>query len=372
MEVFFLANLMDYIAWRGDLSFDAAPFGAVDAMILAQLAYIDFSDIAPETVTPDGILLAQAAHALVTADDVPARLGTMGDKNRSLLLAAGRSVRFCTVRLCGVRSELDAARTTQFAAMIACLPNGEAAVCFRGTDNTLTGWKEDLNMSYLSPIPAQETAAAYLMQASDALARPLHVLGHSKGGNLAVYASALTPEDVQAHIRSVYSFDGPGLPADRVQEAGYLAIQDRLHLLIPRTSIVGMLLAHGADYTVVRSDALLARQHELFSWQVLGAQPITESEPDAASRYINETLDTWLETLSPEDRERFIDALFELLSASGASTLKELSANLHAGAPAMAAAFTKLDTPSRLVLVRGVKELASAALSNLNLSDKNS
>ena len=131
------------------------------------------------------------------------------------------------------------------------------------------------------------------------------------------------------------------------------------------------MLAHDAQYTVVRSDALLTKQHALFSWQVLGAGPVIETEPDSASRYINETLDRWLSTLSPEDRERFIDALFELLGASGATTLKELSGSLHAGAPAMAIAFTKLDNPSRLVLVRGVKELASAALASLNPTDKN-
>lgn len=365
-----MPNLMDYIAWRGDLSFDASPFGAVDAMILAQLSYIDFTDVVPADFVPDGILLAQAAHALLTAPDADARLGAMQDKNRSLLLAASRSIRFCTLRLCGMRSINDDTLTLQFAALTACLPNGEAAVCYRGTDNTLTGWKEDLNMSYLSPVPAQEMAAAYLTRARHTLACPLHVLGHSKGGNLAVYAGAFVPADVQSAIMQVYSFDGPGLPQERLLDAGYAAVRSRLRLFIPRTSIVGMMLAHDAQYTVVRSDALLAKQHALFSWQVLGAGPVVEPEPDAASRYINETLDAWLETLSPQDRERFIDALFELLGASGAVTLKELSANLHAGAPAMAAAFAKLDPPSRQVLVRGVKTLAAAALSQLNPSEK--
>lgn len=364
------ANLLDYIAWRGDLPLTSVPFGAVDAMILAQLSYIDFTGIAPSDVTPDGILLAQAAHALLSAPGADAHLGVMQEKNRSLLLAASRSIRFCTLRLCGVRSECDDALTLQFAAMTACLPDGSAAVCFRGTDNTLTGWKEDLNMSYMCPVPAQEMAAAYLSRVSHALSRPLHVLGHSKGGNLAVYAGAFTPDAVQAQVRDVYSFDGPGLPLERLRTDGYLAVRDRLRLFVPRTSIVGMLLAHDACFTVVRSDALLTHQHSLFSWQVLGAAPVAESEPDAASRYINETIDRWLETLPTEDRERFIDALFELLRASGATTLKELSSNLHAGAPAMAAAFARLDTPSRLVLVKGVKELASAALSVLPRPEK--
>ena len=133
------ANLLDYIAWRGDLPLTSVPFGAVDAMILAQLSYIDFTGIAPSDVTPDGILLAQAAHALLSAPGADAHLGVMQEKNRSLLLAASRSIRFCTLRLCGVRSECDDALTLQFAAMTACLPDGSAAVCFRGTDNTLTG-----------------------------------------------------------------------------------------------------------------------------------------------------------------------------------------------------------------------------------------
>jgi hypothetical protein len=365
-----MSNMLDYVAWRGDLPFTAAPFCAVDAMILAQLSYLHFDAFAPQEIIPGGVLLAQAAHALLSAPDAQARLGVMCDKNRALLLALGRSARFGAVRLSGVQSALDPQQALQFAALTLCLPDGTAAVCFRGTDNTLAGWKEDLSMSYLCPVPAQELAAAYLTRAACALSAPLRVLGHSKGGNLALYASAFMPAALQPRVSSVYSFDGPGLPVDRLSTPGYVAIRERVRLFVPRTSIVGMLLAHDAHYTVVRSDALLVRQHALFSWQVLGSAPIPEKEPDAASRYINETIDAWLATLPPQDRERFIDALFELLSASGASTLRELSSTLRAGAPAMAAAFARLDPPSRLVLVKGIKLLASAALAGLSLTEK--
>lgn len=362
-----MPNLMDYILWRGDLSFTAAPFCALDAMIFAQLSYIDFTGAAPREIATQGVLLAEATRALLSLPDVDTRFGAMNEKNRALLLTLSRSMRFGAVRLLGIQSAFDPSRALQFAALSVLLPDHTIAVCYRGTDNTLTGWKEDLNMSYLCPVPSQEMAAVYLARVAHASSAPLRLLGHSKGGNLALYAGAFCAPDVQSRIREVYSLDGPGLPVERLRDDGYLAIRDRVHLFVPRTSIVGMLLAHDGQYTVVRSDALLARQHSLYSWQVLGPAPVLESEPDAASRYINETIDAWLHTLSVEDRERFINALFELLSASGANTLKELSANLSTGAPAMAAAFARLDAPSRLVLIEGVKRLASTALSSIAL-----
>lgn len=356
-----MPNLMDYVAWRGDLSFTASPFCAVDAMVLAQLAYIDFSQAVAQEPQSQGILLAEAARRLLSLPDADTRFGVMRDKNRALLSAISRSRRFGLSRLSGVSSVFDPRRAVQFAALCVTLPDGTACACFRGTDSTLAGWKEDLNMSYLCPVPAQELAAAYIARVA-ALSMPLRVLGHSKGGNLAVYAGAFCAPDVQSRILEIDSLDGPGLPLDRLSDAGYVAVKDRLHLLVPRTSIVGMLLAHDGAYTVVRSDAVLARQHSLYSWQVLGASPILEDAPDMASRYINAAIDEWLTTLSPEDRGRFIDALFELLTASGAATLQEFSARLTTGAPAMASAFAHLDAPSRAVLIEGVKRLASCAL----------
>lgn len=368
-----MANLLDYLDWRGDLTLAQSPFNEVDNLILAELSFVDFSGIVPGPGMGESVPLYAAAEEFFARipEGKPIHMGVLvPDAIPGMLRKMAAAPRFRNMGLNGFSEHLDVEKGEQFAALSIDCGDGAVYLSFRGTDDTLAGWKEDFALGCQREVPAQREAERY----TEAMAAQFHHLrlrlgGHSKGGNLAVYAAAFAPESVQARVLDAYSFDGPGLPQSHLTMDGYLAMRDRLRLFVPRTSIVGMLLAHDAQFTVVKSDALLARQHELYQWEVLGPAPVEENAPDAASRYINETIDRWLETLSPADRERFIDAIFALLSASGATTLQELSKNIRAGAPAIAAAFAKLDNPSRLVLVKGIKLLASAALAGITGGD---
>lgn len=222
-EVIFLANMMDYILWRGDLSLSAAPWTPVDGLILANIAYTDPGASAQSS---EGLLLRDI-ELLPPADSTSAR------QWHALFQAAAASLRFGDIRLHDFVNVVDDQREIQFSAMTADLPDGRSCICFRGTDNTIVGWREDFTMSFESPVPAQMEALTYLERIALLTGRELLVAGHSKGGNLAIYAAAHASLQAQEKLRGVYSFDGPGMDDATAGSEGYRRISHLVHSVIP-------------------------------------------------------------------------------------------------------------------------------------------
>lgn len=221
----------------------------------------------------------------------------------------------------------DAANETQFAAALFTVGRA-AVVAFRGTDGTVVGWKEDFNMSYERDVPAQRLAVAFLQAAADNLhacgCDHLILCGHSKGGNLAMYAAAMCPAEVQSHIQAVYSFDGPGLAEHVLASAGWAAVSQRVRLYIPESSIIGLLLGNPGEKIVVASDSTGIMQHNPFNWHVTGDHFDTVKEVSASSRFIERTLQDFIHKVPPEMRKSLVNALFSLINKSGVRTLKEI------------------------------------------------
>ena len=249
---------------------------------------------------------------------------------------------------------------TQFAALTVLLDDGSAFLAFRGTDGTLVGWKEDFNLSFMDVVPAQLEAAGYIQDFAASFPGQLRLGGHSKGGNLAAAGGALSAVKVRDRIASVWSFDGPGLNPYLLARPGYQELRTRLRSFVPRSSVVGLLLAHEEPHTVVDSDQQGLFQHDPYSWQVLGPDFVRLEEVDAGSRLIDRTLKNWLAGLTGAQRETVADTLYELLSSGDAKTVKEaLEPRYLAGALRAA-----LDAdPQDLLTVAGsLARLAGAAL----------
>ena len=257
-----MATVFDYIQWRGDLPFSQDPPNAVDALIFSGLAYVKF--VAEE----EPVTLQEAAMAFFALEDHALR--SRVQKDQDLLLAAAESKRFGQAKICMYRDILLPERETQFAAMTFLLDDGSMALAFRGTDNTLVGWKEDLNMSFQQTIPAQRLAQSYVRDAALEYPRPMHLCGHSKGGNLAVFAAARSSPMIQEHIVSVYNNDGPGFTEYLMGDPGYLAIVPKIRTFVPQSSVIGMLLGHEEPYTVIQSKSIGLLQHDLYTWDVMG------------------------------------------------------------------------------------------------------
>ena len=320
-----MANILDYMQWRGDLSFSESPFCEVDNLILSELVFLDFTEAVPSGFS-ESVTLREAVSRLNTAREAAALTDAVLLPTEILPLAekCAESRRFGEIGLCGFQSRTDTRCELQFAAVTFLLGDGTAFAAFRGTDDTLVGWKEDFNMTFLPVIPSQAIASRYLSSLASVYSLRLRTGGHSKGGNLAIYAAATLPTAVQGRVVEAYNNDGPGFSGVFLDSDGYRAIRDRVRIIVPDTSIVGMLLEHAGACTIVRSSKSGFRQHDGFSWEVRGNAFVTADDRTDESKFIDRTLKGWLTELNEADREAFVDAVYGVLSASSAETLSDI------------------------------------------------
>lgn len=308
-------DLLNSLRVRGGISFSADGYRTSDALAFACLSYLDFDGV----TTAQGITLAELARE-------PERLheGTTAsfETRKALFLLMAASERYGECRMHHAICLADEKIRMQFAAMCIDLPDGTTVVAFRGTDNTLLGWREDFDMAYLPVVPGQQAAACYLERVSE-LGRPLRVTGHSKGGNLAMYAAAMAPTAGENTVQ-ICSFDGPGLSDEVFRSEGFCRIRPKLWTCCPQTGIIGRLMNVPEDMRIVHSFANGIRQHDPFSWEFRGPEPVLLIKPDATSDLVCETLHEWLDHSTDEQRGEFVETLFQLIGTTDATHLSDL------------------------------------------------
>lgn len=315
-----MSNLFDYLTWRGDLPFGNASLCPVDALIFSMLAYMDFEGIVPSGIKEEAVVLSAAARAYFARPHVAK--GKINADHERLLGILAASGRFGELRLFGARKELDRKSGVQFGAISFLLPGQNVFVAFEGTDGTLVGWKEDLRMSYECPVPAQLRAVEYLREVAAAHPlRSLFVGGHSKGGNLAMYAAVHVEEHVRYRIRTVYNNDGPGFCDSTLGAGAYLEMRDRIQTYLPESSIVAVLLEHDIHYKVVRSTNKGLMQHDGYSWEVLGNDFVYGEERTAFGKRTEAIVDRLVSATAPEQRRRLVEALFGILEGTEQDTV---------------------------------------------------
>ena len=363
-----MANIMDYLDWRGDLPLTVSPFNEVDGLILAELSFIDFEGIVPPPELGSGVLLSRAADAYFarhggTEVDMGVLVpGSIPD----LMCRMAHSERFGGMLLNGYCDSTDTKREQQFAALTVELGDGGIYIAYRGTDDTLVGWKEDLNLGYMAVIPSQTRALEYLgrmaRQYPDA---PLRIGGHSKGGNLAVYAAVHTPAAVQDRIVQVYNNDGPGFLQDLSALPEHRRIAGRILTVVPQSSVVGQILEHEQNVQVVQSNAEGVMQHDGFSWQVERDRFVHLDGFSREGKVFDETLESWENALGPKQREAFADALYTVLTATGARTLTDLNGDKLKSAAALLKTYSDLDRQTRQALSDSLRVLVHAYARNV-------
>ena len=316
-----MADIFDYLLWRGDLGMDAVPPNPVDTLILSELSYIGFEGLVPgDFLHP--VPLKVAAEAFLALPDREDRVRTK--KDADLIAACAQTERFGSLRLVFYRSELLPEQQSQFAAVTWLLPGGTAVITYRGTDLTLTGWKEDFNMSFQESVPAQEKALRYLEAFARVHPGPVCLAGHSKGGNLAVYAAARCQPELRERILFAHNHDGPGFHSAMMADPGYREALPKVRTFVPQSSVVGMLLEHEEPYTVIRSRQLSLLQHEPYSWEVLGGDFVRMAQIDENSRFLDRTIKTWLANTTMEERNAFVDAVYEVLTLGQTDDLRDI------------------------------------------------
>ena len=221
--------------------------------------------------------------------------------------------RFCNAQLFGYINDISKEEQSQFSVVCVRLDDKSIYVSFSGTDNTIVGWRENFNMGYLSETPGQLKAVDYLNHMVKEDWKKIRVGGHSKGGNLSVYASVKCDRNIKKRIVKVYSNDGPGFSEEMIQSKEYQRMLPKIKTILPESSIVGMLLEHQEKFEVVKSSQSGIQQHDAMSWEVLGSHFVYVEEVAPQSILLDETMKKWIFQLTKEQREEIVDTVFSML-----------------------------------------------------------
>ncbi len=356
-----MANVCDYVRWRGDLTLEQSEFNEIDNLILARFSYFPFDKIIRE----NEIATIKELSRRFSNQDVT-KLPILWKDDVELFPLMGNSKRFGGMLATKYINKIDAEQEKQFSAITVLMPDDTIYVSYRGTDNTIVGWKEDFNMSFKSHIASQISAKQYLEEiAKEYPSSKIIIGGHSKGGNIAVYAATFASKEVKDRIINVYNNDGPGFCEDVIETPEYQEILSRVHTYIPQSSIIGRLMNHKEKYTIVESVQRGIMQHDLYSWQLLGKEFVTLKKLTNESEFIDKTIKDWLENVEPEKREQVIDAVFEILNTTEAQTMKELKANWFANAKTILGTYKNIDNDTKEMVWQTVNELLKVAKNNI-------
>lgn len=355
-----MGNLLDDLLETTE-SFEELPFRDVDSLILSQLSYLVFEGLVPGPgggCTPLGELTGQAALQSMTQG------GRVPELNIQLMERIAKNPRFADLKLCGYVNRVDKEAQEQFSAVTFLLKDC-AYIAFRGTDSSYIAWKEDFNLAFICPVPAQTSGAAYINEMASLTELPLRVGGHSKGGNVAVYAAAFCEKSVQDRILAVYSHDGPGFTPGVLESAEYAGIQDRIRKTIPRSSLVGVLLQHQENYQVVESDSFWIMQHDPYSWVVEQGDFRRLESLSAQALFLDKSLNAWISSLSKEELSDFADALYQVLCALPGETFSDIPDNWWLAALETLGGLKTLKPDTYVCIFKTVRSLFTLALKNL-------
>ena len=361
------ADIIEYLKWRGDLPLSVSPMNEVDFMILCNVICVDMTPFFTEK--EKSLTIGEISEKYFSSGaDEKARLGALQpEKVLSMFKMLKDTPRFSNMSVSDYIYKIDSVAEEQFCAMCVDLGDGTRAVIYQGTDDTIVGWKENFNMSFLDSIPAQRDAAAYLEMIAGKYPEPIKLAGHSKGGNLSIYAAVHSIPEVLSRIIVIYNFDGPGFRREVIDTEHFVAIRDKLRSIVPQGSIIGMLMEREENYDVVRSDASGVYQHDGFSWEIQRDHFVHMETVTEGSKYLDKTITGWMNSLTIEERRDFIKDFFEVLSSTGAKTLSDLARGGFREFAALAENMNKLDDKKKDMMKRVMKMFFRSAVPKLTM-----
>jgi hypothetical protein len=354
-----MPGVFEYLHQHGE-SMAERPFAPPDALVLCELSYVKWDGVVPslfDQAEPAGM---RHLGTVPLPRSIFKSLMDLGN-NEKLFRTVAANGRFSDMRLSDYVNEVDSAAEKQFSALTFRLGDGSSFVAFRGTDETIVGWKEDFNMAFLSPVPAQEQAVAYLNAVGRSIPGRLRVGGHSKGGNLAVYAAMRCDPAVRERIADVWSLDGPGFRREVLSGRDYGVIRCRVRRYLPQSSVIGMLLLDQEEYKVVASRQIGLLQHDLFSWQIEGTDFKYCKDVTERSAGLGLSIAEWLDGLDDAQRREFINGLFHIIQATEARTIYDFLGKRRERRERFFGAIAETDPETRRFLGKTLRSLFETA-----------
>lgn len=349
-------TIVEYLSEQ-QASFADVPLNDVDSLILSTIAYFNFEKGAIGRCMPFELVPLPIAVCGISHDDLYggiwlSRMG--GDDFLKALLA---SPRFMSLEVGYYINDVSSHFEKQFSAVTFFLPDGSAYAAFRGTDNTLAGWKEDFNLSFMEEVPSQISARTYLEDIADTSPTHLFIGGHSKGGNLAEYAALTCREQTFGKIDRIFNHDGPGFAFMKNERIDSPEYRSKLSKTVPESSVFGMLMENRDDYRVVRATGILFAQHATTHWLIEGNDFITIDAVGPESVIVSSTLTNWAALYDSDKRALLIDAAYDILRATNADSWSELAKDPTGNALAIAEAVAQLPSDMRVTLFRMIRDI---------------
>ena len=393
-----MGTVLEYLKEYGDYTLEEMPFGEVDSLILSQFSYLKFDEMLPgaegaqaagteeQAEVREAGAEAERARRMSVGRDVEWQTGQTvsltemrqhasydtlyGDEryrrdNTALFLGMYGSRRFHETKIMNYVNRIDLETETQFSAATILLPEGMTYVAFRGTDETIVGWKEDLNLAFSEPVPGQRMSVEYLNQTAKEIKGNFYVGGHSKGGNLAVYAAMNCQEEVRRRILVIYDHDGPGFRPKVKEQGAYREIEARICKTVPRSSLVGMLLYSEEAYRVVESRTIGVAQHNPYTWLVREDHFQIVDEIRPGRKFMDEALNQWILSLSQEEMHTFVDTFYEVILASETDNLIDFTANWMKSIHRIRMALKEIEPQTEKVILQILRALFETISANL-------
>ena len=317
-----MSTIFDYLK---EVTYDSIydrPFTELDVLALTELTYLPFGHIVPQgDTTGIPVRLSDAMELIERTTNF-----IVTNQHLHLVDELATSKRFKNIKLLNYVDEYDPDVQKQFAAMTYRLTMDVYLVIFRGTDDTLIGWKEDFHMTYMDHVPAQKRAASYLQHVMKEFPKGrFMVAGHSKGGNLAAYACTYLPDYLFERVDAIYCYDAPGLNKAIIETEGYQRIAHLVHRFVPQGSIVGMMLEVPEPATIVKSRAFGGfAQHDAFTWMVEKDGFVTLDQTSPDSQQMDQTLKQWVQEVPDSQLKKFFDTFFGLFLDAGITSINDL------------------------------------------------
>ncbi|UZN42299.1 DUF2974 domain-containing protein [Lactobacillus sp. IBH004] len=355
-----MAGPLDYLRWRGDLSFKEKPFNSVDASLLSSIAYL------PADSSATNHTLGEVAEKLRNLSSFQHQ---MYAETATEVMLLPESPRIGNIKILDWTDRLEKEpHPLQFTAATFLIDTKTIAVVFRGTDGTMIGLNEDMGMNYLPEIYGQEVAAKYLTEIAHKFSdQQIYLLGHSKGGNFAQFALCAVEPEIQKRVIKAISFDGPGFFHKVYTSPGFTASMSKMKTYIPQGSIFGAMLDHPEQTLVVKSTVPMRNQHDPRRWSV-GRDSFTLADGlSSSSRVIRHALINFNNSIPDQERNDAFSDLFEAFENYDIDELNQLTSNKIVGTYRFGRAFLSLEPQERKLLTQVLSNIWNSYKKNMTL-----
>lgn len=342
-------DILEYVKKNLE-TFEKEPLNEVDAMVFSWLTYYRL----PKEMYKMNFFKTICLKDFYNAKYFDDLLFDIFERKKSKLLLdyVAANPRFRDVEMFYYVDKASKKVEKQFAAMTFKISKNAYVIAYRGTDHTFIGWKEDLNMSFLKNIPSQIEAKKYLEKVASKVKGNIYIAGHSKGGNLAIYAGYFMDKKSVSRVKGIYNFDGPNLNRELTNNSTRNKIDDKITKLVPQSSVVGMCFDKTNNYSIIRSNTIGVLQHSPFSWEVDKDKFKILKDTAFDSKIFKKSINTLIDDLSQDELKLFVDTIYSIIDGTNTNTVEELMSNLAKNAKVIFDSFNGMDEDRKRLIFK--------------------